>query len=181
MPSNQLILCRPLLSPSIFLIIRVFSNESALLIRRPKFCSFIFSISPSNEYSGLITFRIDWLDRHIQSIINPGDIWKIYLESCSFYHLPWSNPSLSPFPELLTGLCASICCSFYGYDLIGTHLSEQSVLAEPFWLLSEGLHGTSLLWLARTWSGTVEEEVVIFISRIVLSLFYGIFCLHFCG
>ena len=62
MPSRHLILCRPLLLPSIFPSIRVFSNESALLIRWPKDCSFSFSISPSNEYSGLISFRIDGLD-----------------------------------------------------------------------------------------------------------------------
>ena len=63
MPSNHLILCRPLLlPPSIFLSIRVFSNESALSIRWPKYWSFSFSISPSNEYSGLISLRIDWLD-----------------------------------------------------------------------------------------------------------------------
>ena len=63
MPSNHLILCRPLLlPPSIFPSIRVFSNESVLCIRWPKHRSFSFSISPSNEYSGLISFRIDWLD-----------------------------------------------------------------------------------------------------------------------
>ena len=63
MPSNHLILCRPLLLlPSIFPNIRVFSNESALRIRWPKYWSFSFSISPSNEYSGLISFRMDWLD-----------------------------------------------------------------------------------------------------------------------
>ena len=62
-PSNHLILCCPLLlMPSIFPSIRVFSNESVLRIRWPKYWSFSFSISPSNEYSGLISFRIDWLD-----------------------------------------------------------------------------------------------------------------------
>ena len=62
-PSNHLILCHPLLLlPSIFPSIRVFSNESALRIRWPKYWSFSFSISPSNEYSGLISFRIDWFD-----------------------------------------------------------------------------------------------------------------------
>ena len=62
MPSNHLILCRPLLLlPSIFPSIRVFSNESALHIRWPKYWSFSFSISPSNEYSRLISFRMDWL------------------------------------------------------------------------------------------------------------------------
>ena len=63
MPSNHLILCLPLLLlPSIFPSIRVFSNESALCIRWPKYWSFSFSISPSSEYSGLISFRMDWLD-----------------------------------------------------------------------------------------------------------------------
>ena len=63
MPSNHLILCRPLLLlPSIFLSIRVFSNESALHIRWPKYWSFSFSISNSSEYSGLVSFRKDWLD-----------------------------------------------------------------------------------------------------------------------
>ena len=63
MPSNHLILCRPLLLlPSIFPGIRVFSNESALCIRWPKYWSFSFSISPSNEHLGLISYRMDWLD-----------------------------------------------------------------------------------------------------------------------
>ena len=63
MPSNHLILCHPLLlPPSIFPSIRVFSTESVLCIRWPKFWSFSFSISPSNEYSRLISFRMDWLD-----------------------------------------------------------------------------------------------------------------------
>ena len=63
MPSNHLILCRPLLLlPSVFPSIRVFSSESVLHIRWPKYCSFSFSISPANEHLGLISFRIDWLD-----------------------------------------------------------------------------------------------------------------------
>ena len=63
MPSNHLILCRPLfLLPSIFPSIRVFSNESVLCIRWPKYWSVSFSISPFNEYPGLISFRMDWLD-----------------------------------------------------------------------------------------------------------------------
>ena len=62
MQSNHLILCRPLLLPSIFPTITVFSNELALHIRWPKYWSFSFSISPSNEYSWLISFRVDWFD-----------------------------------------------------------------------------------------------------------------------
>ena len=62
MPSNRLILCCPLLLPSIFPSIRVFSNESALCIMWPKYWSFSFSISPSNDYSGFISFRMNWFD-----------------------------------------------------------------------------------------------------------------------
>ena len=62
MPSNHLVLCCPLLLPSIFPNIRVYYYESVLRIRWPKYWSFSFSISPSNEYSGLISFRMDWLD-----------------------------------------------------------------------------------------------------------------------
>ena len=62
MPSNHLILCHPLLLPSIFPSIRVFSSKSVLHIRWPKYWSFSFNISPSNECSGLISFRMDWLD-----------------------------------------------------------------------------------------------------------------------
>ena len=62
MASNHLILCHPLLLPSVFPSIRVFFNESVLCIRLPKYWSFSFSISPSNEYSGFISFRIDWFD-----------------------------------------------------------------------------------------------------------------------
>ena len=68
-PSNHLILCRPLLLlPSIFPSIRVFSNESVLRIRWPRYWSFSFSISPSNEYSGLIAFRMDWLNTFLESL-----------------------------------------------------------------------------------------------------------------
>ena len=69
MPSNHLILCRPLLlPPSIFPSIRVFSNESALHIRWPKYWSFSFSISPSNEYSGLTSFRTGWISLQSKSL-----------------------------------------------------------------------------------------------------------------
>ena len=67
MPSNHLILCHPLLlPPSIFPSIRIFSNESVLRIMWPKYWCFSFSMSPSNEYSGLISSRMDWLDLHIK-------------------------------------------------------------------------------------------------------------------
>ena len=70
MPSNHLILCRPLfLLPSIFPSIRDFSNESAVHIRWPKYWSFSFSISPSSEHSGLISFKIDWFDPAVQATL----------------------------------------------------------------------------------------------------------------
>ena len=70
MPSNHLILCCPLLlSPSVFPSIRVFSSELVLCVRWPKYWSFSFSISPSNEYSGLISFGMDWFDLAIQRIL----------------------------------------------------------------------------------------------------------------
>ena len=70
MPSNHLTLCHPLLLlPPVFPSIRVFSNELALPIRWPKYWSFSFSISPSNDYSGLISFRIDWFDLAVQGTL----------------------------------------------------------------------------------------------------------------
>ena len=84
MPSNHLILCLPLLLPSIFPSIRVFSNESVLHIRWPKYCSFSFSSSLSNEYSGLISFRIDWFDLlaiqgTLKSLLQQHNCYKITL------------------------------------------------------------------------------------------------------
>ena len=92
MPSNHLILCRPLLLlPSIFPSIRVFSNESALCIRWPKYWSFSFSISPSNEYSGFISFRIDWFDLlaaqgTLKSLLQHHS-WKACILQCSAFFM----------------------------------------------------------------------------------------------
>ena len=79
MPFNHLILCHPLLLlPSIFPSIRVLSNESALLIRWPEYWSFSFSINPSNEHSGLISFRMDWLDLlAVQGTLKSWTIQKV--------------------------------------------------------------------------------------------------------
>ena len=108
MPSSHLILCHPLLLlPSIFPSIRVFSNESALCIRWPKYWSFVFSISPSNEYAGMISFRMDWLDLlAVQGILKSllqhhSSKASILLHSAFFYiptltsiHDYWKNHSL---------------------------------------------------------------------------------------
>ena len=91
MPSSRLILCRPLLLlPSIFPSIRVFSNRSVLHIRWPKYWSFVFSISPSNEYSGLISFRMDWLDllaaqRTLKSLLQHHSSKSSVLQCSAFF------------------------------------------------------------------------------------------------
>jgi len=88
MPSNHLILCRPLLlPPSIFSSIRVFSNESVFHISWPKYWSFSYSISPSNEYSGLISFRMDWLDL----LAVPGTLKSLLQHHSSKASILWSS------------------------------------------------------------------------------------------
>ena len=88
MPSNHLILCRPLLlPPSIFPSIRVFSNESVLRIKWPKYWSLSFSISPSNEYSGLISLRMDWLDL----LAVQGALKSLLQHHCSKASILWCS------------------------------------------------------------------------------------------
>ena len=101
MPSNHLILCRPLLLlPSIFPSIRVFSNESVLPIRWPQYWSFGFSISPSNEYSGLISFRIDWLDLlavqgTLKSLFQHHSSKTSILQCSAFFIVQLSHPYMT--------------------------------------------------------------------------------------
>ena len=98
-PSSHLILCRLLLLlPSIFPSIRVFSNESALLIRWPKYWSFSFNISPSNEHPGLISFRMDWLDLlavqgTLKSLLQHHSSKASILQCSAFFigHKPWGK------------------------------------------------------------------------------------------
>ena len=97
MPSNHLILCPPLLPLSIFPSIRVFSNESALRIRWPKYWSFSFNISPSNEYSELISFRMDWLDLlavqgTLKSLLQHHSSKASVLLCSAFYIVQLSHP-----------------------------------------------------------------------------------------
>ena len=101
MPSNQLILCRPLLLlPSIFPSIRVFSNEPVLRIRWPKYQSFSFSISPSSEYSGLISFRMDWLDLlpiqgTLKSLLQHHSSKASILRHSAFFIVQLSHPYMT--------------------------------------------------------------------------------------
>ena len=100
MPSNHLILCHPLLLPSIFPSITVFSNESVLCIRWPEYCSFSFSISPSNEYSGLISFRMDWLDLlavqgTLKSLFQHHNSKESILRCSAFFIVQLSHPYMT--------------------------------------------------------------------------------------
>ena len=99
MPSNRLVLCRPLLLlPSIFPSIRVFSNES-VLVRWPRYWSFSFSISPSNEYSGLISFRMDWFDLVVQgtlkSLLQHHSSKASFLQCLAFFIVQLSHPYMT--------------------------------------------------------------------------------------
>ena len=101
MSSNHLILCHPLLLlPSIFPSISGFSNESALCIKWPKYWSFSFNISPSNQYSGLISFRIDWLDllavqRTLKSLLQHHTSKAAILQHSAFFIVQLSHPYLT--------------------------------------------------------------------------------------
>ena len=125
MPSNHLILCRPLLPlPSIFPIIRVFSNESVLHIRWPKDWSFSFNISPSNEHPGLISFRMDWLDLlavHgiLKSLLQHHSSKASILLDSAFFIVQLSHPYMT------TGKTIALRQTFFG-----------KVMSLPFNMLS---------------------------------------------
>ena len=101
MPSNHLILCQPLLlPPSSFPRIRVFANESVLCIRWPKYWSFSFNISPSNKYSGLISFRLDWLDllavqETLKSLLQHHSSKALILQRSAFFIVQLSHPYMT--------------------------------------------------------------------------------------
>ena len=127
MPSNHLVLCRPLLLlPSIFASIRVFSSESALHIRWTKYWSFSFSISPSNEYSGLISFKTDWFDLlavqgTLKSLLQHHNLKASILQCSAFFmvQLSWRK-----------------------YILLRSHPRSfhPQLLPPMFWDLEESLH-----------------------------------------
>ena len=123
MPSNHLILCRPLLLlPSIFPSVRVFSNESALRRRCPKYWSFSFNISPSSEYSGLISFRMDWLNLLVvqgtlKSLLQHHSSKASILQCSAFFIVQLSHPYMTTGKTIaltrwtfIDSLCFLICC-----------------------------------------------------------------------
>ena len=115
MPSNHLTLCHSLLLPSIFPRIRVFSSESALRIRWSKYWSFSFVISPSNEYSGLISFRIDWFDLLAVQESSPTPPFK-HINSSVLSLLSFLFPHL--FPSLLLVLISKILWCLWCVSLL---------------------------------------------------------------
>ena len=115
MPSNHLILCRPLLlRPSIFPSVRVFSNESALLIRWPKYWSFSFNISPSNEHPGLISFRMDWWDLltvqgTLKSLLQHHSSKASILRRSAFFIVQFSHPYITTGKSINRFSCVQLC------------------------------------------------------------------------
>ena len=114
MPSKHLILCRPLLlRPSIFSCITVFSNESFLCIRWAKYWSFSFNISPSNEHSGLISFRMDWLDllevqRMLKSLLQHHSSKASILQRLAFYIAQLSHPHMTTGKTIALTRCTFV-------------------------------------------------------------------------
>ena len=121
MPSNHFILCRPLLLlPSVFPSIRVFSNESVLRIRWPKYCSFSFSNSPFNEYSGLISFRIDRLDllavqETLKNLLQHHSSKASVLLCSAFFMVQLSHPYMTAVAATkLLQSCLTLCDPIHG-------------------------------------------------------------------
>ena len=138
MPSNHLILGRPLLSPSIVPSIRVSSNESALHIRWPKDWSFSFNISPSNEHSGLISFRMDWLELlavqgTLKSLLQHHSSKASILQCSAFYIVQLSNPYMT------TGKTIALTRWTLVGKVISLLLSKLSRLVITFLPRSKGL------------------------------------------
>ena len=136
MPSNHLILCRPLFPPpSIFPSIRVFSNESALRIRWPKYWSFSFSISPSNEYSGLISFMMDWLDllavqETLKSLLQHHSLKASILRRSAFFIVQLSHPYMT------TGKTIALTRRTFGGKFLLAASKHQA-----FYYILWGVHG----------------------------------------
>ena len=174
MPSNHLLLCHSLLPLPIFPSIRIFCNESALLMRWPKFWSFSFNISPSNEYSGLISFRMDWLDLlavqgTLKSLLQHHSSKALILQCSAFFMVQISHICIT------TGKTIALTIqSFVGKG----HLVPCLVPAVTSWpaygFLRRQVRWSSitislrifhsLLWSTVKGFGTVNEaEVVVFL------------------
>ena len=157
MPSNHLILCHPLLLlPSIFPSIRVFSNESALLIRWPKYWSFSFNISPSKEHPGLISFRMVWLDLLVvqgtlKSLLQHHSLKASILQRSAFFIVQLSHPymttgktiALTRRTSLLLNMLSRLVITFLPRSkclLISWLQSPSAVILEPKKIKSDSFH-----------------------------------------
>ena len=184
MPSNHLILCRPLLLlPSIFPSIRVFSNESALCIRWPKYWSFSFNISPTNEHPGLISFRMDWLDLlavqgNLKSLLQHHSSKASILQCSAFFIVQLSHPYMTTrktialtrqtfvdkVMSLLLNMLSRLVITFLPRSkhlLISWLQSPSAVILEPKktkWVI--GLVQFSILWIWLTVSHGVIYHVL---------------------
>ena len=170
MPSNHLILCHPLLLPSIFPSIRVFSNESALCIRWPKYWSFSFNISPTNEHPGLISVRMDWLDLlavqgTLKSLLQHHSSKASILRRSAFFIVQLSHPYMTTgktialtrrtfvdkVMSLLLNMLSRLVITFLPRSkrlLISWLQSPSAVILEPKktkWVI--GLVQFSILWI----------------------------------
>ena len=146
MPSNHLILCHPLhLPPSIFPRIRVFSSESVLPIRGPKYWSFSFSISPSNEYSGLISFRIDWLDLlavqgTLKSLLQHHSSKASILWHSAFFMVQISHPYMTIGKTIALTRLVFVFTRYHHFFWQESPLLTETLYPEVFCKLLSAIH-----------------------------------------
>ena len=157
MPPNNLILCRPLLlPPSIFPSIRVFSNESVLRIRWPKYWSFSFGISPSNEYSGLISFRVDWFDllavqETLKNLLQHHSSKASILQHSAFFIVQISHPYVT------TGKTIALTrCTFVG-KVMSLLFNMLSRLVIPFLTRSKCLNFMAAVAICSDFEATQNK------------------------
>ena len=167
MSSNHLILCHPLLPPSIFPSIRVFSNESVLCIRWPKDWSFSFSISPSNEYSGLISFRIDWFDLlavqgTLKSLLQCHSSKESILRCSAFFVVQLSHPYMT------TGKTIALTGRAFVGKVISLLFNILSRLVTAFLPRSKCL---SISWLQSPSAVILEPEKIKSVTAFNVSSF----------
>ena len=170
MPSNHLILCHPLLlPPSIFPNIRVFPNESVLHMRWPKYWSFSFSMSPSNEYSGLISFRMDWLDLlavqgTLKSFFQHHSSKASILQCSAFFIVQLSHPYMT------TGKTIALTRRTFAGKAMSLLLNMLSRLVITFLPRSKHL---LISWLKSASTMLLEPEKI---KSATFSVFYPSIC-----
>ena len=166
-PSNHLLLCCPLLLPSIFLSIRVFSNESTLYIRWPKYWSFSFSISPSNEHSGWISFRIDWF--HLLAVKGLLRVFSstILLKASILQHPAFLMVQLS-HPYMTTGKTKALTIRTFVGQVMSLLFNMLSRFVTAFLPRSNHL---LISWLQSPPAVTVEPKKIKSVTVSILSPF----------